>query len=211
MKPIFLLLLVAIFLSVEGSIWDKFKSPYICLFITVFFDCIMLLVELKKALPILFRERRCFRHPGKTKCEEQKRETRKAYEEICSSLGKRFCRKYFTWKDFQQWGIGGWYESKRNPLPTEATTPQIQTTGTYRTRLDTPTTLSKHKTELYRYPLPTQATTSQIQTMGTYRTRLDTPTTLPKHKTPLYGPVTKRQNYRTPLYRNEVVTRNPFD
>ncbi len=158
-----------IFLAVEGSNSDKFQSPYICLFIIVFFDCIMLLVEPNEALQFLFRARRSFLHPGKTKCEEQKREARKAYEEKCSFLGKRFCPKLSTWKDFEQWEIGGGYESKRNPLPTEATTPHIQT-------------------------------------MRTYRTRLYTPSTLPTHKTPLYGPVTMRQNYR-----NEVVTRNPFD
>jgi hypothetical protein len=73
-----------------------------------------------------------------------------------------------TWNDFQQWEIGGGYESKRNPLPT------------------------------------TTSRTPYMQTMRTHLTALYTPSTLPTHKTPLYRPVTT-------IYRNEGVTRNPFD
>ncbi|CAF2918386.1 unnamed protein product [Rotaria sp. Silwood2] len=102
-----------------------------------------------EALQFLFRARRSFLHPGKTKCEEQKREARKAYEEKCSMLGKRFCPKLSAWKDFQQWEIGGGYESKRNPLPTLAPTPQIPTLRTYHTRLYTPATLRTYRTPMY--------------------------------------------------------------
>ncbi|CAF4579527.1 unnamed protein product [Rotaria sp. Silwood1] len=137
-------------------------------------------IKSNEALQFLFRDRRSFLHPGKTKCEEQKREARKAYEEKCSILGKRFCprlsktkceeqkreaRKAYeekcsilgkrfcprlsTWRDFQQWEIGGGYESKRNPLPTQPPTPRIQTMRTYHTRLYTPATLPTYHTPLY--------------------------------------------------------------
>ncbi len=108
-----------------------------------------MLVKSDEALEFLFRAQRSFLHPGKTKCEEQKREARKGYEEKCTMLGKRFCPKLSTWKDFQQWEIGGGYESKRNPLPTQSTRPQIQTMSTYRTRLYTQATLPTYRTPLY--------------------------------------------------------------
>ncbi len=108
-----------------------------------------MLVKSDEALEFLFRARRSFLHPGKTKCEEQKREARKGYEEKCTMLGKRFCPKLSKWKDFQQWEIGGGYESKRNPLPTQSTRPQIQTMSTYRTRLYTQATLPTYRTPLY--------------------------------------------------------------
>ncbi|CAF0901144.1 unnamed protein product [Rotaria sp. Silwood1] len=106
-------------------------------------------IKSNEALQFLFRDRRSFLHPGKTKCEEQKREARKAYEEKCSILGKRFCPRLSTWRDFQQWEIGGGYESKRNPLPTQPPTPRIQTMRTYHTRLYTPATLPTYHTPLY--------------------------------------------------------------
>ncbi|CAF1162563.1 unnamed protein product [Rotaria sp. Silwood1] len=106
-------------------------------------------IKSNEALQFLFRDRRSFLHPGKTKCEEQKREARKAYEEKCSILGKRFCPRLSTWRDFQQWEIGGGYESKRNPLPTQPPTPHIQTMRTYHTRLYTPATLPTYHTPLY--------------------------------------------------------------
>lgn len=123
----------------------------------------MFLVQSDEALEFLYRTQRSFLHPGKTKCEEQKREARKAYEEKCTMLGKRFCPNLFTWNDFQQWEIGGGYESGRHPLPTtQPTTPQIHTMRTYRTRLYTPATLPTHRTPLYG-PMtmrPTYRTTS---------------------------------------------------
>ncbi|CAF0998508.1 unnamed protein product [Adineta ricciae] len=107
-------------------------------------------IEPNEALQFLFRNRRTFFHPGKSKCEEQKREARKAYEEKCTMLGKRFCPKLSAWNDFQRWEIGDGYESKRNPLPTEATpAPQMHTMRTHRTRLYTPATLPTHRTPLY--------------------------------------------------------------
>ncbi|UJR28606.1 hypothetical protein I4U23_009839 [Adineta vaga] len=108
-------------------------------------------IESNEALQFLLRAGRTFFHPGKTKCEEQKREARKAYEEKCTMLGKRFCPKISAWKDFQQWEIGDGYERKRNPLPTEATpSPQMHTMRTYRTRLYTPATLPTHRTPMHR-------------------------------------------------------------
>ena len=109
----------------------------------------MFVVQSNEALEFLFRSQRSFLHPGKTKCEEQKREARKGYEEKCTILGKRFCPKLSTWNDFQRWEIGGGYESGRQPLPTQPTTPQMQTMRTYRTRLYTPATLPTHRTPLY--------------------------------------------------------------
>jgi len=100
-------------------------------------------------LEFLFRSRRSFLHPGKTKCEEQKREARKGYEEKCTILGKRFCPKLSAWNDFQQWEIGDGYESKRNPLPTRPPTTQIHTMRTYRTPLHIQPTLPTHRTPLY--------------------------------------------------------------
>ena len=105
------------------------------------------LVEPDEALQFLPRIRRSFLHPGKTKCEEQKREARKAYEEKCSLLGKRFCPKLTNWKDFQQWEIGGGYDSKRQPIPTPAS--QVQTLRTHRTPLHTMPTLRTHRTPMY--------------------------------------------------------------
>ena len=107
------------------------------------------LVEPDEALQFLPHARRSFLHPGKTKCEEQKREARKAYEEKCSMLGKRFCPKLATWVDFQQWEIGGGYESKRNPLPTQTPAPQMHTMRTHRTPLYTVPTLRTYRTPLY--------------------------------------------------------------
>ena len=107
-------------------------------------------MEPKEALQFLFRTRRSFLHPGKTKCEEQKREARKAYEEKCTVLGKRFCPKLTTWRDFQQWEIGGGYESQRNPLPRQQSTPHMHTLRTHRTRLYGPHTLRTHRTPLHR-------------------------------------------------------------
>jgi hypothetical protein len=130
--------------------------------ITILFNSTILLVKPNEASEFLFRARRSFLHPGKTKCEEQKREAGKGYEEKCTILGKRFCPKLSTWKDFQQWEIGGGYESKRNPLPTRP--PQIQTMRTYRTRLYTPATLPTHRTPLY----------GSVTMRQTYRTTLYT-------------------------------------
>ncbi|CAF1287312.1 unnamed protein product [Rotaria magnacalcarata] len=106
-------------------------------------------IKPNEALQFLFRARRTFLHPGKTKCEEQKREASKAYEEKCTVLGKRFCPKLSAWKEFQQWEIGGGYDSKRNPLPTQPPTPQINTMRTHKTPLYTPATLRTHKTPMY--------------------------------------------------------------
>jgi hypothetical protein len=64
-------------------------------------------------------------------------------------LGKRFCPKLSTWKDFQQWEIGGGYDRKRNPLPTKSTTPPMYTMRTHRTRLYTQPTLQTYKTPMY--------------------------------------------------------------
>lgn len=101
-------------------------------------------------MEFLFRPQRSFLHPGKTKCEEQKREARKGYEEKCTVLGKRFCPKLSAWNDFQQWEIGGGYESGRHPLPTtQPPPPRIQTMRTYRTRLYTPATLPTYRTPYY--------------------------------------------------------------
>ncbi len=115
----------------------------------VFFNSIILLVQPNQALEFLSRVRRSFLHPGKTKCEEQKREARKGYEEKCTILRKRFCPKLSTWNDFQRWEIGGGYESKRGPLPTQLTTTPIQTLPTHRTRFYTQPTLPTHRTPLY--------------------------------------------------------------
>ncbi|CAF4376786.1 unnamed protein product, partial [Adineta steineri] len=81
---IFLLLAFVTFNSIEASNSDEFR------------------LEPNEALQFLYRARRSFLHPGKTKCEEQKREARKAYEEKCTVLGKRFCPKLDNWKTFQQ-------------------------------------------------------------------------------------------------------------
>ncbi|CAF4261247.1 unnamed protein product [Rotaria sp. Silwood2] len=142
-------LLILTLITVAESDSDEFQSNYIMLSIIIFINFIILLVTPNEALQFLFRARRSFLHPGKTKCEEQKREARKAYEEKCSMLGKRFCPKLSAWKDFQQWEIGGGYESKRNPLPTLAPTPQIPTLRTYHTRLYTPATLRTYRTPMY--------------------------------------------------------------
>jgi len=144
-----LLLLLIIFTVIVASDSDEFRSEYIYYLINVFLNFIIVLVKPNEALEFLFRTRRSFLHPGKTKCEEQKREARKGYEEKCTMLGKRFCPKLSTWKDFQQWEIGGGYESKRNPLPTQPTTPQLHTMRTYRTPLYTQATLPTHRTPLY--------------------------------------------------------------
>lgn len=66
-------------------------------------------------------------------------------------LGKRFCPKIETWRDFYRWEIGGGYESRRNPLPMESTTapPYMHTMRTHRTRLYTPATLPTHRTPRY--------------------------------------------------------------
>ncbi|CAF3195095.1 unnamed protein product [Rotaria socialis] len=106
-------------------------------------------IKSNEALQFLLRARRTLFHPGKTKCEEQKREASKAYEEKCTVLGKRFCPKLSAWKEFQQWEIGGGYESKRNPLPTQPPAPHINTMRTHQTRLYTPATLRTYKTPMY--------------------------------------------------------------
>ena len=106
-------------------------------------------VSADEALQFLPRFRRSFLHPGKTKCEEQKREARKAYEEKCSILGKRFCPKLSEWKDFDRWEIGGGYESQRNPLPTQKSVSPIQTLATHRTRLHTMATMRTHRTPMF--------------------------------------------------------------
>ena len=64
-------------------------------------------------------------------------------------MGKRFCPKLSDWKDFQQWEIGGGYESKRNPLPTQPTTLRMQTMRTHRTRLYTTSTRRTYHTDVY--------------------------------------------------------------
>ncbi|CAF3554211.1 unnamed protein product [Rotaria sordida] len=130
-------------------------------------------VQSNEALQFLFRGRRSFLHPGKTKCEEQKREARKAYEEKCSLLGKRFCPKLSTWREFQQWEIGGGYESKRNPLPTQPPTPQMHTMRTHHTRLYTPATLRTHKTPMFgpvtmRQPYHTPPYTNEFVTRNPF-------------------------------------------
>lgn len=116
-----------------------------------------MIVKPNEASEFLLRARRSFLHPGKTKCEEQKREARKGYEEKCSLFGKRFCPKLSTWNDFQRWEIGGGYESKRQPLPTRPTTPQMHTMRTHRTPYYTQPTLPTHRTPLYG-PVTTRST-----------------------------------------------------
>ena len=134
-------------------------SLYICHSMPSFVEC---LVESDEALQFLPHARRTIFHPGKTKCEEQKREARSAYEEKCSLLGKRFCPDLKTWKMFEQWEIGGGYESKRDPLPTTTTTtqaplPSIQTMRTHRTPLHTMPTLRTHRTP-YHGPITMRQT-----------------------------------------------------
>ena len=79
---------------------------------------------------------------------------------------------------FEQWEIGGGYESKRDPLPTTTTT---------------------------------QAPAPHVQTLRTHLAPLHTLPTLRTHRTPMYGPVTMRQTYRAPIYKNDHVTRSPFE
>lgn len=123
-------------------------TNYVLLLVEIIF---FLLVESNEALEFLYHSRRSFLHPGKTKCEEQKREARKGYEEKCTILGKRFCPKLTSWNDFQQWEIGNGYESGRNPLPTPPPTlPSVHTMRTYRTPLHTPATLPTYRTPLHR-------------------------------------------------------------
>lgn len=133
-----------------------FKVSIIIFKIRVLLCSLITLVKPNEALQFLFRDRRSFLHPGKTKCEEQKREARKAYEEKCTVLGKRFCPKLDTWKEFERYEIGGGYDNNRNPLPTQAATPYMQTMRTHHTRLYTPPTLRTHRTPMYRNEFVTQ-------------------------------------------------------
>ncbi|CAF0934922.1 unnamed protein product [Rotaria sordida] len=55
--------------------------------------------------------KRTFFHPGKTKCEEQKREASEKYEERCEPsinklTGSRYCPDIKTWAAFQNYEIG---------------------------------------------------------------------------------------------------------
>ncbi|CAF0955830.1 unnamed protein product [Didymodactylos carnosus] len=55
--------------------------------------------------------KRAFLHPGKTKCEEQKREASEKYEERCEPSinkisGSRYCPDIKTWKAFKNYEIG---------------------------------------------------------------------------------------------------------
>jgi hypothetical protein len=126
----------------------------------LFVDCRSILVDSNEALQFLPRARRSFLHPGKTKCEEQKREARKAYEEKCSLFGKRFCPQLNTWRDFEQWEIGGGYESKRVPLSTQTPASYVQTMRTHRTPLHSASTLRTHRT----------SSSSLVTMRQTYRT-----------------------------------------
>lgn len=116
------------------------------------------LVEPNEALQFLSRFRRTIFHPGKTKCEEQKREARKAYEERCSVLGKRFCPNLKDWKEFSRWEVGGGYESKRDPLPTEKPAPTLKVVGTHRTPLQ-----SVGTARTFRTPMSFQPTKPNFQ------------------------------------------------
>ncbi|CAF1012764.1 unnamed protein product [Adineta steineri] len=53
-------------------------------------------------------------HPGKTQCEEQKREASEKYEERCEPsvnklTGSRYCPDIKTWDAFQNYEVGGGY------------------------------------------------------------------------------------------------------
>ncbi|CAF1029423.1 unnamed protein product [Rotaria sp. Silwood1] len=58
--------------------------------------------------------KRTFFHPGKTKCEEQKREASEKYEERCEPsinklTGSRYCPDIKTWDAFKNYEVGGGY------------------------------------------------------------------------------------------------------
>ncbi|CAF1042284.1 unnamed protein product [Didymodactylos carnosus] len=97
--------------------------------------------------------KRTFLHPGKTKCEEQKREASKAYEEKCTVLGKRFCPKLDGWSDFKNWEINEGY-IKKSPLPittTTTATPELLTMKqTYKTSIYEPVTKQTYRTSIYQ-------------------------------------------------------------
>ncbi|CAF0962650.1 unnamed protein product [Adineta ricciae] len=53
-------------------------------------------------------------HPGKTRCEEQKREAAEKYEERCEPsinklTGSRYCPDIQTWEAFQIYEVGSGY------------------------------------------------------------------------------------------------------
>ncbi|CAF4234393.1 unnamed protein product [Adineta steineri] len=65
-------------------------------------------VDRKAAVEFL---KRTLFHPGKTKCEEQKREASEKYEERCEPsinkiTGSRYCPDIKTWTAFQNYEIG---------------------------------------------------------------------------------------------------------
>ncbi|CAF1014824.1 unnamed protein product [Didymodactylos carnosus] len=67
--------------------------------------------------------KRSFLHPGRTKCEEQKREAREDYEERCepsfplfrNSGHHRFCPDINSWQEFDNYEIGNGYDSHVTP------------------------------------------------------------------------------------------------
>ncbi|CAF1460787.1 unnamed protein product [Adineta steineri] len=65
---------------------------------------------LDRKAAVEFLKRTLF-HPGKTKCEEQKREASEKYEERCEPsinkiTGSRYCPDIKTWTAFQNYEIG---------------------------------------------------------------------------------------------------------
>ncbi|UJR30721.1 hypothetical protein I4U23_018241 [Adineta vaga] len=58
--------------------------------------------------------KRTFFHPGKTRCEEQKREASEKYEERCEPsvnklTGSRYCPDIQRWEAFKNYEVGGGY------------------------------------------------------------------------------------------------------
>lgn len=67
-------------------------------------------------------------------------------------MGKRFCPQLLTWEKFQQWEVGGGYDSNRSPLPTTTAATRINTLRTHQTPLYTPATLRTYRTPMYQQP-----------------------------------------------------------
>ncbi|CAF3614054.1 unnamed protein product [Rotaria socialis] len=90
---------------------------FLCIIITVYCTMVMAKPNLEandfdvdRDVAVEFLKRTIF-HPGKTKCEEQKREASEKYEERCEPsvnklTGSRYCPDIKTWGAFKNYEVG---------------------------------------------------------------------------------------------------------